>query len=264
MTTVIVGAAGWIGSAIAAYLPDALPVHSPADLEAIVTRVGPGAVIVNAAGRRAGSDAALYADNVSLVEYLLDRAGWLVQLGSAAEYGLQVDSPVTESAACQPTGVYGQSKLLATEKARSSGKATVLRLFNLIDTPPQPGSPIADIWDRIQEGVSKGSRVEVLSGGTTRDYVSREHVAKAVATAVRQRPLGVFNLGSGVPVTVADIASQAVRQLRSDVPVRDLQKFPASRIWADPSAWQRASGIWQRLSAADVAGFLTACAKRHP
>lgn len=257
MTVVVVGAAGWLGSAIMARLPEALAIRGPADLGSGLAAAGSEPVIINAAGLARATPAQLWDSNVDLLKRLLDGAGWVVQLGSAAEYGLSVASPVTESSECVPTSDYGRSKLYATQVALDSGRASVLRLFNTIDCPPQPGSPIADIWARIQLGVSSGMDIEVLSAGTCRDYVSRSMVADSVIFAAEHRCQGVFNVGSGVPVSVHDIAVHAAGQLGATVGVKDLGQFPATTIFSDPSVWESVSGLREHLDAEQVARFLT-------
>lgn len=258
MSVVVVGAAGWLGSAICRVLPDAVPVRGAAELDRALAQAGPAPVVVNAAGRKRGTRPELRRGNVDLVADLLNRCDWLVQLGSAAEYGLDAPAPVTEATPCRPTGDYGTTKHEGTRLALTSGRATVLRPFNVVDSPPQPGSPLADILWRIQAGVAEHREVEVLSGQTARDYVSRAFVAAAVARAVTLRPAGVFNLGSGLPVTVADIARETVAALGAQVGVRDLREFPASRIWCDPRAWAEVTGMREHLDARGVAGYLAA------
>lgn len=257
MTVVVVGASGWLGSAIVSRLPGALAIYGPDDLDEGLAAAGPDSVVINAAGLARGSAPELQKANVDLVVRLLDVAGWLVQLGSAAEYGLSTPSPVTESTRCEPSSDYGRSKLEATTAASGSGRATVLRLFNTIDSPPQQGSPIADIWSRIQHGVKSGTDIEVLSGGTRRDYVSRAMVADSVVAASRIRPQGVFNVGSGVPVSVHDIASICARLMGSKVAVQDLRQVPATTIFSDPHPWQALSGCQEQLDAQAVARILT-------
>lgn len=257
MAVVVVGAAGWLGSAISARLPEALAIRREDDLERGLAVAGPDPVIINAAGLARGSVQELRAANVDLLSRLLDAAGWVVQLGSAAEYGLNVASPVAESTPCAPASDYGRSKLEATVRACDSGRATVLRLFNTIDTPPQPGSPIADISSRIQHGVRTGTGIAVLSGGTRRDYVTRAMVTDSVLFAAEHRCPGVFNVGSGIPVSVEDVARIAACRLGSDVPVQDLQEFPATTIFSDPRKWERVSGLRERLDAEAVAALLT-------
>ena len=256
MTVVVVGAGGWLGSAICRELPEALPVRAAGDLDDILAAAGPRPVIVNAAGAKGGTPQELRRSNVELVTRLLDAAGWLVHLGSAAEYGLGAAIPVTESTPCAPTTDYGRTKLEGTGAALTGGRATVLRLFNVVDRPPQPGSPLADIRTRVLTAVRRGVEVEVLSGGTVRDYVSRDFVARSVAWAVTGRPEGLFNLGSGRPVSVGDIAAAAVAALGSAVGVTDLGQFPATALWCRPDAWEAVSGMREHLDGTAVAQLL--------
>lgn len=257
MTVVVVGASGWLGQAILPVLPGAVPVLRSQDLSEVLAAVGPAPIVVNAAGVRAGPAAPMWRGNVDLVAALLEACGWLIQLGSAAEVGLGAASPITESTACEPTTDYGRAKYEATRMALASDRAAVLRVFNVVDSPPQAGSPLADILSRVRRGVETRTPIEVLCGGTARDYVTRGFVAESVRAAVDLRPAGLFNVGGGLPVTVADIATSAVSVLGSRVAVTDLREFPATRIWSDPRAWQEVSGLRQTLDAAAVAKHLT-------
>ena len=267
----VLGATGWIGSAIMRRIPCALPISTgralndglAAAFAAAGGELSGPAVIVNAAGARLGDPADLAPLNAGLAAELAGFARThhvsLVHLGSAAEYGLASDvNWVTEDMPAHPVSDYGKSKLAGSNAVLESGQGCVLRLFNIVDSPPQPGSPLADIHQRILRGVRLGEPVEVLSAEIARDYVSREFVAESVAAAAELRLTGLFNLSSGRAVTVRHIAEATVRKLGSEITVRDLVAVPANSIAADSSRWLAASGLSQSLDAAAIAEFLVA------
>jgi nucleoside-diphosphate-sugar epimerase len=257
VTLVVVGAGGWLGSAICARLPEALQVTDRSRLCAVLDAAGPNPLIINAAGAKTGNRDELREGNEILTRTLLEAVGhgWLIQFGSAAEFGL--NSPfVTAATPLRPSSDYGRSKRCASKMAIDSGRATVLRPFNIADSPPQRGSPLADIAYRIQAGVAARRSIEVLSAQTRRDYVTRGFVVDSVLAAMDIRAVGAFSVCSGIPVAVADIARAGADRLGSAVGIRDLQQHPPSTIYGDPKPWETLCGLRQALTAEDIAALL--------
>jgi NDP-hexose 4-ketoreductase len=170
-------------------------------------------VIVNCAGRTAGSLSELTRDNTLSVANLLEviRAERsetrLVQFGSAAEYGpVQPDTPVTEDTPARPEGAYGITKLAATllvQREAEAGRleATVLRIFN----PVGGGMPEAGLPGRaaraMQAAMREGSpSITLGSLEAYRDFVDARDVAE-VAARVALEPNGasqaLLNVASG-------------------------------------------------------------------
>lgn len=269
MSVVVVGSTGWLGEAISAQLDEPFPIAAHEVLrlgwrrsfETAGIRRAEVDAIVNAAGLRAGQPLALSRANVALAEMLADAADelgiHLVHLGSAAEYGLVPGRVVvSETDEPQPQNDYGRSKLAGTKAAMRAQRSCVLRVFNAVDSPPQAGSPIADIWGRIERGIAAQESIEVLSGGTVRDYVSRSFIAASVTMAIRTSTTGLFNVCSGTGVSVADLATAVVLLSGSTSAVEDLEVFPASAIVGNPEAWFEAAGLRETLDARSLAGLL--------
>jgi len=184
--------------------------------------------------------------------------GHLVQAGSAAEYGLTPGAEwVSAETPYRPKSDYGTTKLAGSMSALKYGDGIVLRPLNVYDSPPQLGSPLADIRERILTGLKNHTDIEVLSAGTMRDYVTREFVASSIEWAVRNPDTGgAFSVSSGYPVGVGEIAEAAIKLAGSDVGVADLQMFPPTTIAADPAPWGDVSGLWESNSAIDIATAL--------
>ena len=259
--TLLTGASGWIGSRLAAVLPDlhVIPAQSLLDGSARATvTTGRHDVIVNAAGLRVGNDSDLYAANVTLVKELIaiaDRAGCrIVHLGSAAEYGPEHDGDLSEDVVPCPQSYYGLTKLLATELLSVRADATTLRVFNLASSPPQAGSPLADVVSRVTEAVGRGGPVELLAAATVRDWVSLYFVVRSVERAVVAPTPGVFNLCSATGVSMRDLAEAMLGILGAEqLGVRDLQAAPATTVVGDGARWRRETGLVERLGPDDIA-----------
>jgi len=267
----LIGATGWIGRAVTELLPNARFIRARDVLatgglralrDAIDADVPP--VIVNLAAIKTGPREEMDAVNHLLVDELArlmsECGGHLVQVGSAAEYGLAPGAEwVSAETPCNPKSDYGITKLGGSLSALEHGQGLVLRPLNVYDRPPQAGSPLADIRERILAGVRDGRAVEVLSAGTRRDYVSRSFVAACIEWAVRHPDVhGAFSVSSGDAVGVGEIAETAVELLGSDVKVTDLEVFPPTTIAADPQPWGEVSGLWERNSARDIATAVVA------
>lgn len=265
---VLVGATGFLGQAIGTALDgvpgDVVPVAARDVLEGgpdVVRDVlDRGGVVVNAAGARSGDLATFRRLNVELPRLLTAAVGaaegHLVHLGSAAEYGTdQPDGRCDEAAVPAPGADYGRTKLEGTDHALAGGRATVLRVFNVAAAPPQDGSPLADVVSRVA-AARHGGAVRLLSGGTARDWVRPEFVAAGVARAVTRRPTGVFNVCSGVAVSMHDLVVEALALLGSDAVVEDERRFAPTTVVGTPQRWLAASGLAERLDAADLGALV--------
>ncbi|GHF36600.1 nucleoside-diphosphate-sugar epimerase [Deinococcus metalli] len=168
-------------------------------------------VVINAAGATVGDDDTLFRTNAHLVGRLIAALGrqparpWLVQLGSAAEYGRSAPGvPVSEHALARPQSSYGMSKLTATQSVRhacESGRlrGVVLRVFNPVGAgqsaatlPGRAAALLRDAADQDAPGVAFGAL------DTSRDYVALRDVAGAALFAARlERSPLLLNVGSG-------------------------------------------------------------------
>lgn len=253
----LLGASGWLGSAIAQAVPGTITLAAVDDLHR--AEASELDTVINAAGSK--DPATMRLANTVLVEQLIEatqRGGArLVHLGSAAEYGIPEHARrLSEQEPEHPSSQYGLTKLAATQLLRDCGRACVLRLFNIADNPPQVGSPLEDVLQKVRAAAREGGSPSLFAAGTVRDWVTRDFVAASVAAAVERAPVGVFNVCSGVGVSMADLASALLRRFGLATPVHDLQLVPAGTVIGDPSAWEHASGLAQRLTAEALAVLL--------
>lgn len=253
----LLGSSGWLGAAISRSVPGVVAISAVQDLS--LFELSDSDTVVNAAGSK--DPVRLRTSNSDLVEHLIrttERSGaHLVHLGSAAEYGVRErDHRFTEQDVENPGSQYGASKLAATRMMRDSGRATVLRLFNIADSPPQPGSPLEEILQKVRVAAIEGRAPSLLSAGTVRDWVTRDFVVASVLAAVARTPIGVFNVCSGVGLSMGALATTLLVRRGLEMPVHDLQLAPADTVVGDPSAWMLLSGMSQRMTAQELAALL--------
>lgn len=151
--------------------------------------------------------------------------GKVVYASSAAVYGDPVRLPISEDHPLRPLSVYGGTKLageaLATSYAGNYGmEVVVLRYFNVYGPRMRPG-PYSGVVRKFIEAVLAGEPVTIFGDGEqTRDFVYVEDVARANAAALKPGVSGVYNIGTGEPVSVAGLARAVMEVAGVEVPVK--------------------------------------------
>jgi dTDP-4-dehydrorhamnose reductase len=223
---VVTGAAGQLGSTIAARFADSCQVfpltHATLDIadeRAVMERVQalrPDAIVncaaYNAVDRAEEAPADALSGNALGVRALMRAAqktgAVLVHYSTDFVFDGNVDRPYTEEDPPHPLSVYGMSKLVGEWLALEAPGAYVLRVESLFG-----GYPAKSSIDRILVNVENGEPVNAFMDRTvTPSYVT--DVASATEAILRQRPApGVYHcVNSGVATWVA-IAEEAARLL---------------------------------------------------
>lgn len=217
-------------------------------------------VLVNAVGGTTGDLEAL---NVAPLDAILDvwtrRGGVdsLVQLGSAAEYGVNA-RPMRESDVAAPVTPYGRVKLRATAHARELGaRSVVLRPFSVVGAGMSAGTVIG----RVGRELALGAR-EVWTGrlSAVRDFVAAEDVAEAILRAARSvgsdgRACGeILNVGTGRGATVREMVDLVVAGAVPPVIVHEATGAdPVTRAVAEPVKAEDILGWTSRIGPAAMA-----------
>lgn len=129
-----------------------------------------------------------------------------VGLGSQAEYG-PINARVDETAATNPTTLYGASKLAACNLGQALAKAfdmrfAWLRLFSSYGPMDRPEWLLPYLINNFLKGVSP----KVTTAEQLWDYIHVEDVASAIVSVIETTSAqGVFNLGSGQAVLLRSI-----------------------------------------------------------
>jgi UDP-glucose 4-epimerase len=137
-----------------------------------------------------------------------------VYASSAAVYGDAPALPLTETTETRPLSAYGADKLACELHAAVGSHVhaipTVgLRFFNVFGPRQDPKSPYSGVISIFCDRLVRDAAVEIYGDGLqTRDFVYVDDVVGALLSAMRLRAQGpaVFNVCSGVPVSVLDLA----------------------------------------------------------
>ena len=125
--------------------------------------------------------------------------------------------PVPEDAPLDPRSVYAATKVaqehLCASFARETGVPyTALRYHNVYGPGMPRDTPYAGGASIFRSVLASGGAPQVFEdGGQRRDFVHVRDVARANALALAVGEPGAFNVGSGTPRTVLDMASAITR-----------------------------------------------------
>lgn len=253
MSTLVTGAAGFVGAAVArAFVREGHTVHAlvrpgtPLDrlagldvrvqradladaeaVAAVVAAVRPSLVVHAAAASAHGTRgrAAMWRDTVQATASLLDaldlaHPSRVVHLGSSMEYAASA-RPLREDDLRPPTTARGVAKvaagLLVRQWADERGvAATALRLFRVYGPHEPPGRLVPAILRALDHGVA----VPLPRQQVGRDWVHVDDVAAAclrAATTDANTPL--LNVGSGVSRPPQDVVAAFAEAAGREVPV---------------------------------------------
>ena len=173
-------------------------------------------VVIHAAGATPPVDSSgLYRANTRATGVLLDALDRLgkpirvVAIGSAAELGpVPADRlPIAEDCPCRPDGPYGLSKWAGTRLALEPRRnLTVLaaRVFN----PIGPGQSASQVFGRVARLLASSTietpTIPRLDPRLRRDFLDSRDVAAAVVRMAERGRAGLYHVGSGRSVALAE------------------------------------------------------------
>ncbi|MBA2333101.1 MAG: NAD-dependent epimerase/dehydratase family protein [Actinobacteria bacterium] len=133
--------------------------------------------------------------------------------------------PVPEDARIDPRNVYAATKAqqeqLCTAFARETGAAlTALRYHNVYGPRMPRDTPYAGVASIFRSALEGGRAPQVFEdGGQLRDFVHVRDVAAANVLALESSATGAFNVASGEPHTVGELAAGLSAAFDGEEPV---------------------------------------------
>jgi len=151
--------------------------------------------------------------SVRLVRLFAESGGRrFVGAGSCAEYDDRFGYCSEAATPSHPSSLYGICKNAVNDVVASASEelgieAAWARIFFTYG----PGEPRDKLVSYIVSRLLEGRVAECTAGDQFRDYIYVEDVAQFLVDISDSSAVGVFNVGSGVPVTVADLAMMVGR-----------------------------------------------------
>ena len=134
---------------------------------------------------------------------------------SASVYGDPVKVPIPETHPIAPRSPYAASKAAAELYIKTYSniygfRYVILRLFNVYG-PRQSRGYSGVVAEFIRRALRKEPPIIYGDGEQTRDFIYVSDVVKAIASSLRSKVSGVYNVGSGTPTKILDLAYTILR-----------------------------------------------------
>ena len=149
-----------------------------------------------------------------------------VFISSCAVCGDPKFLPVTEETPANPISPYAESKLIGERycqgfSERELLKTVILRFFNVYG-PRQGMNDYSGVITRFVNLAKNKSSLTIYGDGLqTRDFVNVADIAEAVLASTKSScASGVFNVGSGKPTTINELAKTILQLTGTDVEIQ--------------------------------------------
>jgi nucleoside-diphosphate-sugar epimerase len=267
MTVVVTGAAGFVGQALVARLraegwpaigvarrehPDTVRVDDYA-------RSPEGDVLVHLAEDsvrgRVNAKGEAYTGQVLETLRTLCRRSYrrIVYASSAVLYGDEADYAHRTNAARQVVDVYTRVKAESEDAVLArSGAGVVARIANTYG----PGMARENVFSTILQQIGLPGPLRVMDDRPVRDFVWIDDVADGLARMAMGQGTGVYNLGTGIGVSVRQLATAALEQAGEPGRAIKSERGPGRRSYlvVDPTAtldafgWRASTTLAEGLS----------------
>ena len=145
---------------------------------------------------------------LSLVEAFCHAGGRrALGVGSCAEYDWQYGMLVENETPQRPLSLYGSAKVAAGHHAAVvAGAHGVEFAWARIFFPYGPGEPESRLIPHVITSLLRGEPARCTHGRQFRDFLYVADVGDALAAVLDSPACGAINIGSGLPVTIGDVA----------------------------------------------------------
>ena len=127
---------------------------------------------------------------------------------SCAVYGEPVKTPITEDHPLNPKSPYAATKIAGEAFVSSyyGYRHIIFRFFNVYG--PRQSKAYAGVISEFIKRISRNEPPVIFGDGEQiRDFVHVRDVARAVILALKNDGSGVYNIGSGISVTINELAN---------------------------------------------------------
>lgn len=170
----------------------------------------------------------------------------VIVAGSCFEYGAVSGAIPEDNPPVEPSTFAATKRALLTVLERVARQSRFDYRWARIFFAYGPGQRKTSLIPHLRSACVDGRQVEIRHPGALHDFVYVEDVARALLLlAEADAPSGVFNIGTGRPVTVAHVANQVSGYYGRNPPFKS--EPAGSGFWADTSKTFAATGWCPRI-----------------
>lgn len=139
-----------------------------------------------------------------------------VGAGTCAEYDPRHGYCSEATTPVAPDTLYGACKSAVQQvAAHAASRLGVETAWARVFFPYGPGEPRDKLVSYVATQLLEGRPAEITTGSQLRDYIHVDDIASAFVALVESSKTGVFNVGTGIPISVAHIAQTIGRLLET-------------------------------------------------
>jgi nucleoside-diphosphate-sugar epimerase len=181
----------------------------------------------------------------------------IVGLGTCIEYQIGAQELSEERTPIVPTTTYARCKNDLRIRLESAAKAEgFVVCWSRVFYPYGPREHPSRLCSSIIQKVARDEKIVLKTPDSTKDYIFIEDLASALLTVVEKRFEGAINLGTGIGISVREIAQTIEEMMGKKALVEEAsppQIDPAGYVVADASklrrlGWQPAHDLKAGLS----------------
>lgn len=159
----------------------------------------------------------------------LKKLDLFIQAGSSLEYG-KLSSPQKERKICSPISSYGKVKCMSSEYLLKSlkNKAIILRLYQIYG----PYQKFDRLIPQVIRSCLKNKKFTCSEGTQLRDFLYVDDLVALFSKIIQNKEMknGIFNVGSGKPVSVRKIIEIIQALIKKGSPIYGKIKMRSDEI----------------------------------
>ena len=171
----------------------------------------------------------------------------VVVAGSCFEYG-SAGGALSESLKVDANNDFAKAKLrVLNEFNFSCSSANIELVWSRIFYSFGPGQRDSSLLPTVYRALVKRDEPIVKMPGAVQDFVFIDDVASALSKlAITKSVSGVFNIGSGTPISVAKVVNSIAKSCGSDFRIENIEHLPGS--WASIDKIEQVTGWKPRFT----------------
>jgi len=175
--------------------------------------------------------------HIRLTESLRSVLTHIIYASSCTVYGWPSQLPVDESATLNPSSVYALTKVasehMITSMCHNWGiSLAILRISQLYG----PGAPLIGAMYNFLKAAYAGDRPSITCNPDSyRDYCHVADVVRAIDAVVLQNSKGIYNIGSGQPTSILNLAKICLQVASCNLEPEIEPRTIGTNMWLDIS-----------------------------
>jgi UDP-glucose 4-epimerase len=148
---------------------------------------------------------------LNVLSLAAERRAHLIYASSTSVYG-NTGNHFSEDSAARPNNLYSTSKYVGDVLCRQQFEREALGFTSLrLSAPFGPGCRHRTVVNSFLESALRGDELSLFgSGERTQDFTYVADVVEAFRLALSRRPVGIFNIASGRPVSMKELAETII------------------------------------------------------